>query len=371
MRPADIGRLVSVSDPCVSPDGETVAFVVTRIDLDANRYRSAIWLAAADGSSPPRQVTAGDEGDGSPTWSPDGRTLAFTSRRKKDAKGDKRSTLHLLAVDQPGETVTLVDLPEGIGDVQWSPDGSQIAFVARKRDKRWEEGDDEASRPPRRIHHFLSRIDSVGWIVDRPTQIWIGPTDGSAPPEPITDGPFEHGVPAWSPDGSRLAFTAALHDRWDVDRPVEDVWILDLNDDGTAGDLHQVTESSLSYRHLAWSPDGARLAALASEEIVAPSLAQVVVVDPDTGKSEELCALARPDLRTASWRPTSGLGWRPVVVQHRGRRATSTSTGSRPTARVSRNGWSTANGRSSGSTWPQAPLRSSPPRRPSCPSCSR
>ena len=288
MRPSDIGRLISVSDPSLSPDGSTVAFVVTRVDMDANRYRSAVWLAAADGSSPPRQVTAGEEGDSSPTWSPDGRTLAFTSRRKKDEKGDKRSTLHLLAVDRPGETVTLIDLPEGISHVQWSPDGGRIAFVARQRGERWAAGDDDASRPPRRIDHFLSRIDSVGWIVDRPTQIWVGPTDGSAPPEPVTDGPHEHGAPAWSPDGSKLAFTAARHDDWDIVRPVEDVWILDLHDDGTPGDLHQITDSSFSHGHVSWSPDGSRLAALATEQIVAPGLPQLVVVDPESGKSQEL-----------------------------------------------------------------------------------
>ncbi len=49
MQPADIGRLVTVADPKVSPDGSLVAFVVTRVDLDANRYDSAVWLAAADG----------------------------------------------------------------------------------------------------------------------------------------------------------------------------------------------------------------------------------------------------------------------------------------------------------------------------------
>ena len=287
MRPSDIGRLVSVSDPVVSPDGTTVAFVVLRVDLDANRYRSAVWLAAADGSSPPRQLTAGEEGDSGPAWSPDGRTLAFTSTRKKDDKGDKRSTLHLLSVDRPGETVTLVDLPEGIGSVQWSHDGSRIAFTARKRGKRWEEGDDDAARPPRRIDRFLSRIDSVGWIIDRPSQIWIVATDGSAPAEPVTDGPHEHGAPAWSPDGSKLAFSAARHDRWDLDRPVDDLWVLDLRADGTAGDLHQITDSSLSHQGVSWSPDGSRLAALATEEMVAPGLPQLVVVDLGTGTSIE------------------------------------------------------------------------------------
>ena len=71
-------------------------------------------------------------------------------------------------------------------------------------------------------------------------------------------------------------------------RPVEDVWILDLHDDGTPGDLHQITDSSFSNGHVSWSPDGSCLAALATEQIVAPGLPQLVVVDPESGKSQEL-----------------------------------------------------------------------------------
>jgi dipeptidyl aminopeptidase/acylaminoacyl peptidase len=312
MRPADIGRLVTVSDPCVSPDGASVAFVVTRVDMDANRYRSAVWLVAADGSASPRQLSAGEEGDSSPAWSPDGRTLAFTSRRKKDEKGDKRSTLHLLPVDGPGETVTLVDLPEGISNVRWSPDGSRVAFVARQRSERWDGGDDDAARPPRRIDHFLSRLDSVGWIVDRPTQIWIASSDGSAPAGPVTKGAYEHGAPSWSPDGRKLAFTAARHDRWDLERPVADVWTLDLNHDGTPGDLHQVRESSMTHNHVSWSPDGSRIAALATEEVVAPGLPQLVVLDPETGECDEP---ARSLDRSCAPHP----GARPPIWDDRGR----------------------------------------------------
>ena len=45
VKPADIGQLVSAADPKVSPDGRLIAFVVTRVDLEKNRYRSAVWLA--------------------------------------------------------------------------------------------------------------------------------------------------------------------------------------------------------------------------------------------------------------------------------------------------------------------------------------
>ena len=88
MQPADIGRLTAVGDPRLSPDGSTVAFTVTTIDLDANEYRTSIWMAVVDGSSEPRAFTSGEHKDSTPRWSPDGRSLAFV-RHEQDAKETK------------------------------------------------------------------------------------------------------------------------------------------------------------------------------------------------------------------------------------------------------------------------------------------
>ncbi len=111
MQPADIGRLVTVSDPRVSPDGHLVAFVVTRVDLERNRYRSAVWLAEVVGSAAPYQFSAGEHGDTQPRWSPDGRRLTFT-RRRSDEQG--HATLHVAPVGVPGEVITLCERPEAI-----------------------------------------------------------------------------------------------------------------------------------------------------------------------------------------------------------------------------------------------------------------
>src|SRR5438270_12989896 len=86
MQPADIGALVAVGDPRVSPDGRTVAFTVTTIDVDANEYRTRLWVVAADGSGEPRPFTSGEHRDARPRWSPDGSALAFVRRR--DGKPD-------------------------------------------------------------------------------------------------------------------------------------------------------------------------------------------------------------------------------------------------------------------------------------------
>src|SRR3954449_2175206 len=82
--PEDIYQLGWLEDPRLSPDGRWVAYVQVSVDKAKNKYRRSIWLAAADGSSPPRQFTSGQGTDHTPRWSPDGRHLAFVSNREGD-----------------------------------------------------------------------------------------------------------------------------------------------------------------------------------------------------------------------------------------------------------------------------------------------
>src|SRR5262245_61017829 len=71
----------TLSDPRFSPDGSTIAFVVTTIDQKLNRRRAEIQIVAADGSGAPRVLTTAAQSSNSPRWSPDGRTLGFLSAR--------------------------------------------------------------------------------------------------------------------------------------------------------------------------------------------------------------------------------------------------------------------------------------------------
>jgi len=279
MVPQDVYELTGVADPRLSPDGATVAYVVGRVDKEANEYRSAIWLAAADGSEPPRQFTSGEKSDADPRWSPDGTLLAFTSNR-----ADKASQLYVMPV-AGGEPRKLTSLKEDVTQAAWSPDGATIAFAARVRDAAYDEEDDK-KRAPRRLTRLQYKLDSVGWTADRPQHLFLAPADGSAEPTQLTDGDFEDHSPAWAPDGRTLAFISARHEDWDLEM-VTDVYLVDA----AGGAPRRLTQGGGGIGSVAWLPDGRRLAVDRYPGVYDdPKHSKVAVVDAGSGEITLLTA---------------------------------------------------------------------------------
>ncbi len=231
-------ELSSVSHPRVSPDGKHVAAVVSTIDVDENTTRGTVWLDGAP-------LTTGPH-DGSPTWSPDGAALAYTSR-SDDV--DPATTLHVMPIGGPGEVRTICTMPDGMGDVAWSPDGRMLAFTSRTRHERYE-AKDARWQSPRRIDRFFSRLNGEDWVFDRPQHVYVAPVDGTAAPRNLTPGEFQHDGVSWLSDSSGIVTSAARHDTWDRDLAV-DLYVVELG-----GAITALTEQTGRYEAPVVSPGG-------------------------------------------------------------------------------------------------------------------
>ncbi len=207
MRPDDLGRFRTVSDPQLHPDGVRVAFVVSRMDLVKDHYERQIWLW--DGQQA-RRFTAGP-GDLRPRWSPDGSRLAFLRR---DPNGEtKRFQLYVMPVDG-GEPWCLTRFELGADEAEWSPDGRSLAVIGKSHIGEWADLDDEERRRrPVRVTRARWRRDNEGWWYDRTAAVYVAPADGSGEPRLLTPGDFNHRNVAWHPDGDRVAVMSPRHER--------------------------------------------------------------------------------------------------------------------------------------------------------------
>jgi dipeptidyl aminopeptidase/acylaminoacyl peptidase len=241
----DLLDLVQVSGGEISPDGTQVIYTKSELKKWSDNKRvSSIWIANTDGTDH-RQLLGSDK-DRSPSWSPDGRYIAFLSTRDQaeNARDAAGAQLWLLRADAVGEATKLTDLKTAVRSFRWAADSSRIFFVAEEPDplkdaRKNSIGDgifvDEG--PNGQVRGSYANL----WVITVADKHTRQLTTGE---QIVTD--FEP-----SPDGRHVAYVSRPNNRRNYQNLAE-VFVLQVESATSA----QLTKNEAPESNLAWSPDG-------------------------------------------------------------------------------------------------------------------
>lgn len=247
----DLTRIVRITDPQISPDGKTIAVVVSRANLKEDRWDAELDLIDT-ATAQIHTMTHDRVGVATPRWSESSDRIAYLA---EDAA--KKRQIFVLPIDG-GDSVQLTRSKSGVSLLAWKPDGSALAYAApdEEPEKKDEAKFDDAFEVGN--NDYLERSRGL------PVHLWLASTtDGSA--KRLTSGSWSlpsHFAPAgppsqigFTPDGRQIVFVKA-------DSPITGdtrssrITLLDIATGSTRG----LTSANLQESDPILSPDGARVA---------------------------------------------------------------------------------------------------------------
>jgi dipeptidyl aminopeptidase/acylaminoacyl peptidase len=237
----DLINVKSAGGAQISPDGNRVAYTVNETDWKQDAFVSQLWMADVQ-SGRSYQLTRGEKSAGNAQWSPDGEWLTFTS----DRVGGKNQLFAIHA--DGGEAVQLTKAENGVGGYAWSRDGKYIAYSTSDADAKVTKerkdylGDFEVVRKEYNFNHIWTFA-----VADALKE----PVTGT---ERTKGKDFTVGGASWSPDGSRIAFSATINPDL-INGGTSDLYVLTLADNS----IKKIVAQAGPDNNPRWSPDGKQI----------------------------------------------------------------------------------------------------------------
>jgi dipeptidyl aminopeptidase/acylaminoacyl peptidase len=282
--PAEVLQIPQVSAVDISRDGNRIAFVVTDLPSAADHRQTHVWIVATDGSSPAAPIRTDLLQESAPTWSPDGKSLAFLAQPSPSETAKQIALFQIV----DGSIRKISKIQSGVDSFAWSPDGRWIAFLAKQ----------SAATAPKE-----NRVSASPYEADRlkaATHLWIlDSVNGEA--RPITEGQLQVNDFCWSPDSSRLAIRVS-----DTSRRDDMFWHsrLVVVERSSGRQLSVLTQRASPWEGtLEWSPDGK---AVAFPEFTKRRIAAWLTIASVDGMQKRRIGTAYPGtIRVEKWTPDS------------------------------------------------------------------
>jgi dipeptidyl aminopeptidase/acylaminoacyl peptidase len=302
MQVADVDGFRDVRDLDIAPDGAWVAYTVGLPDVARDKDEGDVWLSNWAGTEHVR-LTSSPVRESQPRFSPDGKWIAFVSGRKS-ADDDKTTGGQIWVLSrQGGEARRLTTRKGGAGDFQWSPDSTRLVVVGDDPDPEEDKtGEDKPPKKPIVIDRYGFKRDRDGYLVHRRSHLYLVNVATGAV-DVLTSGDWDDSLPAWSPDGTKIAFISGRGG--DADRTNDtNVFVVDARAGAQPRALTTWNGPDNRARP-AWSPDGASIAYLQGSEpkLFAYSRDTLAVVPAAGGTPKLLTDASTIDVEAPAWTP--------------------------------------------------------------------